>query len=91
MSDELEKQLLKVSADVDKRVSVLEAEMYHNRNRLEKIDAHIGGIFERLNDMAHSLDKHMTEEARDRSKLMVGVVITLLTVLGTFLLERIFK
>lgn len=76
-------------AKIEKRVTILEERHDTARERLEKMDKTLERVFNRIDDLHSKLSQHMEKESRDRVALMGGVILTLITVLGSAIFSAI--
>lgn len=74
----------------------VECEVMKERNKHVDINiAKIGNSLEKLSRDLHTsseaLLKHMYNEEKDRSKLFIALILTLVSIVGTFTWERLYQ
>jgi len=61
-------------------ITKLEERSSHTASRLDSIDKSVAGIFSRINDLAKETREQMQGMARDRNRVLVGIVLTIASV-----------
>lgn len=79
---ELHALVLDIQHEFDKRISIVEVRMSGQDGRLGNIEVDMRATKQGIQHVLDVLNTHVEQEQKDRSKLFVGIIATLLSVLG---------
>lgn len=79
---ELHALVLEIQHEFDKRISIVEVRMNGQDDRLGNIEADLRETNHGVQRVLQVLNAHVEQEQKERGRLLLGVIATLLSVLG---------